>query len=235
MTGEMALKELHDELLASAPTGVEHDAATCPLCAMQEEEPIETPVGGENGLSTFTQDELDAAIAAAVKPLDDKLKEMATSQEQAAIEERIAKEKAELETRIADIQSQLDSAVLEASEAKKTHDEMVAFLTSEVTKQEEAVELAKRKDERLTVVREVASFPDEYVDANADRWAALSDEDFEALTSDWKAIANKGDGSDDTTLPNATAMVASRQEGKTSSALKDIFDLTLAGFDPKTL
>lgn len=236
MKDTMALKELHDELLASAPSGVEHDATTCPLCSMQEETTIETPDGGENGLSTFTQEDIDSAVAAAVKPLDDKIKELLTSQEQADIEERIVKEKAELEAKMADIQTQLDSAVLEAAEAKKTHDEFVAFLDAAKADEAAKAELASRKEARLTLVKEVASFPEEYVEANADRWAALSDEDFEALTADWKQIASKREEStEDTTLPSATTMVASRQEGKPSSALDDIFALTLSGFDPKTL
>jgi predicted ribosome quality control (RQC) complex YloA/Tae2 family protein len=235
MNAAMGFKEIHDELLANPPSGVSHDAADCPLCAMQGEETLETPKGGENSLSTFTQDDIDAAVAAATKPFEDKLKDLLASQEQAAVEERIAKERAELEQKVAEVQSQLDSAVLEAAEAKKVADETVAYLQAVKAEEEQATEIAKRKEDRLTMVREVASFPDEYIEANADRWAALADEDFEALTNDWKAIATKGGDSSESSLPGASAMVASRQDGKPSSAVKDIFDLTLNGFDPKTL
>jgi hypothetical protein len=235
MNDSMVLKELHDEMLANAPSGVEHDTTACPLCAVEDTDP-DTPTEEVSMSKEYSQDEFDAAVALAVKPLEDKIKELLTSQEQAQVEERIAKEKAELEAKIAEIQSQLDSAVLEAAEAKKAHDEMIAFFESAKEEEARAAELAARKEERLTVVREVASFPEEYVEANAERWASLSDEDFEALTNDWKAIAAKREeSSSDSSLPNATAMVASRQDGKPSSALKEIFELTLAGFDPKTL
>jgi fibronectin type 3 domain-containing protein len=240
MDAAMDLKELHDQLLENTPSGVEHDAADCPLCADHNDGASSSSEGGVMS-KTYSQDELDAAVAAAVKPLEDTLQDLKAGVEQSEIEQRHAKEKAELESKISEIQAQLDSAVLKAAEAEKQHTELVAFLEAEQAKADAAAEIARRREDRLAVVKQVASFPDEYMEANADRWAALADEDFAALTEDWKAIASKpaGDESDDNSdqMPaGQTAMVASRNdESDGKSAVRDIFDLTLSGVDPRTV
>lgn len=240
MDAAMDLKELHDELLESAPSGVEHDAADCPLCADQSDGTSSSSEGGVMS-KTYSQDELDAAVAAAVKPLEDSLQEFKASMEQSEVEQRHAKEKAELEASIAEIQAQLDSATLKAGEADKKYEELVAFLEAEQAKAEAAAEIARRREERLAVVKQVAStFSDEYMEANADRWAAMADEDFAALTEDWKNIAAKaavGEESEesDESLTGQTAMTASRNDESGKSGLRDIFDLTLSGVDPRTV
>jgi hypothetical protein len=226
------LRDLHDRLLSLASEEVEHDPGSCPFCGNEPE--TELSLGGESVVSekSFSQEDLDAAVAAAVKPLEEKIKELSVQHEQTEIEARFAKEKADLEAQVAEIQGQLDGAVLKAAESDKKFEELVAYLDAAMAEEAAAAELARRKEERLTLVREVASFPDEYVEANAERWAGLSDEDFEALVNDWRAIASKPV---EDTLPAATAMVASRPASNGSSAIREILDLTIRGFDPKSL
>lgn len=227
MNSLMELKELHDALLESQPSGVDHDTASCPLCA---------PVEGGDMSKTYSQEEFDAAVAEALNPLRKELEDMKASQEQTEIEARIANEKAELETRISEIQAELDSAVLKAAEAEKQHGELVAYLEALVAEEAQAAELARRTEERLTVVREVASFPEEYIEANTSRWVALDDESFEALVNDWRAVAKKEEKpAEQTVIPSQTAMVASRTESGNGSALREVLDLTLRGVDLKSL
>lgn len=236
------LRQIHDELLAKKPEDTTHDEGNCPFCQSADQSDG-TSSSSEGGVmsKTYSQEELDAAIAAAVKPLEETLQEVKAGQEQSEVEQRHAKEKAELEASIADLQTQLDTATLKASEAEKKHDELVAFLEAEQAKAEAAAEIARRREERLAAVKQVASFPDEYVEANADRWAAMADEDFVAMTDGFKAIASKpaGDESDDNsdeTLAGKTAMIASRNDGSEGkSGVRDIFDLTLSGVDPRTV
>lgn len=224
MKSLMELTELHDLLLESQPSGVEHDAASCPLC---------TPVEGGDMSKTYSQEELDAALLEAISPLQKSLDELKASQEESDIEVRIAKEKADLETRIAEIQAELDSAVLKAGEAEKQYGELVAFIEAAQAEVEQTAELARRVEARLAVVREVASFPEEYIEANTSRWVALDDEAFEMLVDGWRAIAKKDAPAE--VLPSATAMVASRTDSNTGSALREVLDMTLRGVDLKTL
>ncbi|MGE3468193.1 MAG: hypothetical protein AB7J13_14845 [Pyrinomonadaceae bacterium] len=227
-----ALRQLHDELLATQPSGATHESADCPFCAGVGTD--ENHPGGE--MSTFTQEDLDAAVADALAPLQQKLKELQESHQESEVEGRIAAAKAELETRITDLQGELDSSVLKVSEAERRYDELVAFLDSERVAQEAAAELAARKDERLVLVKEVASFPDEYVAANADRWAGLADEEFEALVNDWKAISvARKDAGDITELPRQTSMQANRSDGGSKSVMSEVLEWTLQGHDPRTL
>lgn len=189
---------------------------------------------------TYSQEELDAAVAEALAPLQKSFEELKASQEQTDVETRIANERAELEKRIGEIQAELDSAVLKAAEAQKAHDELVAFLEAEEVAKEQAAELARRTEERLAVVREVASFPEEYIEANSIRWVALSNEDFDALVNDWKEIAAKKETSsekEDDKVPSETALQTNREAAsdKSRSALREVFEMTIQGADFSTL
>jgi hypothetical protein len=106
----------------------------------------------------------------------------------------------------------------------------------------EAQEYAARKEQRLEQVKEVASFSEEHVSANADRWAKMSDDDFEAIISDWKAVAEAAAQpvveKQEEKIPAATAMVASRSETKGTdkfASARQIMRAGLTGNDPRTL
>lgn len=241
------LKELHDRLLAEQPTGAAHDKAKCPLCAMETIDQGGTvthapePKGG-SGVSTYSEEDLQAKVAEAVskatKDLNDELAAIKAGQEQTEIDAKIAEATAERDTQIADLQGQLDRAVVEAAEAKKAKEDLEAFLQSEVEAAANAELASARKDDRLTKIREVAAhIPEEYLSEHGDRFAAMSDEDFEARLEEMRVIAGKA--TDD--IPVHTSFTASRDNGNNGgggnkgSALGLIRELRSGETDPRTL
>ncbi len=195
-------------------------------------------------MKTYTEDELRGAVQAAVNAAVsdmraelDSLKSEATAAETAAqVDTRIADAKAPLEAKVIELQTQLDAAVLEAAAEKARADAGDAEKAAAV----EAATLEARKDERLAKVKEVANFPEEYLTANADRFVAMSDEDFEARIEDYRQIAAKATGTDG--LPGKTALIATLDSGagaggsgKPTSAVRDLFAMRRAGVDPRTL
>lgn len=225
---DQAIQEAHDLFLAEMPADATHDAATCAICATS---PLEgAPV------KSYTEDELRAAVEAGTADLRtelDGLRASAAEQETVAqTATRIAEEKAPLEAKITELQTALDAAVLEAAAEKARAD---AF-DAEKAAAAEAATLEARKDERLAKVKEVANFPDEYLTANADRFVAMSDEDFEARLEDYRQIAAKATGTEG--IPGTTALLATRETAagsKSTSAVSDLFAMRRQGIDPRTL
>jgi DNA repair exonuclease SbcCD ATPase subunit len=222
------LKELHDRLMEQKPEGASHNESDCPFCgsAVPNTEAEEVSV-------SYTEEQLkakvDEAVASATKDLEAKVKELEEVRSASEVEAKLAEAKAEAETKISEIQAQLDTAVLEAEKAKTEKEEILAFLEAESKKAEEQAALVARRDERLKQVAEVASFPEEYAEANADRWAALDEEQFAALLEDYKAAGAKKEG-----LPATTALTASRETDK-GSVLKEVLGLRFKGIDPRML
>jgi hypothetical protein len=188
---------------------------------------------------SFTQEQLDAAVAAAVAPLKEQISTFEAKASNEEVEAKIAELKTESDAKIAELQAKLDSAVLEASEAKKTVEDTTAYLEAVQSEQDAAAELASKKESRLTLVRDAANFPDEYIDANADRWASLDDTAFEALVNDWRAIAKKDESGSSAPatekLLASTAMVASREDQGSKSAVSSLFELAANGADLKRI
>ena len=188
-------------------------------------------------MKTYTEDELRAAVEAAIGELRGELDTLRASQEASEIESRInaavATATEPLTAQVTELQSKLDAAVIEAQNEKARAD----GLEAEKVAAAEAATLAARKDERLGKVKEVANFPQEYLDANAERFAAMSDEDFEARLDEYRQIAVKGTGTDG--LPNKTALHAATESGtgggQPQSAVRDLFAMRRAGIDPRTL
>lgn len=186
-------------------------------------------------MSTYTEDELRAAVEAAVGGLRtelDGLRASAAEQETAAqTEVRITEAKAPLEAKVVELQTALDAAVLEAANEKARADSFEAEKAAAV----EAATLEARKDDRLAKVKEVANFPETYLAANADRFVAMSDEDFEARLDEYRNIAAKATGTDG--IPTTTALTATREgeAPKAGSAVRDLFAMRRAGVDPRTL
>lgn len=233
----MSLQSLHDKMLEEMPERAQHDSAECPFCNPQNSH--ET---GGNMSETFTKDEVQAQVAAAVadatKAISEELEAFKASQEAAEVEARIAEAKAELEERIAALQADLDAKVIEAETAKAAHAELVALLEAEEARVAEEAAMAERRDARVAAVSEAASFSEDYIAANADRWASLDDDTFEALLADYKAVAEKASASTGATkIPAKTALVASRDEASgTGSAVKALSELRrVKGFDPREM
>lgn len=236
------LKAEHDRLLASKPEGLEHDAIECEFCEPELATKTGTATNSAKGgdMSTYTEDELQAAIAAAVKPVQDELASFKASQEAEEVEARIAEAKAEAEEAKAEVEKQLDTVTLERDEAVKAKTELEEYLAEEAKKVEEAAAFAAKRDERVAQVKEVASFSDEHIEASADRWTAMADEDFAGLLEDWKAVAAKKEESGTTTtIPAATAMTATRDDGGSAPSVADVrrevMGLRSQGVDTRTI
>ena len=222
------LQEVHDRLVANRPEG-----ASCPddciYCTGQYATSVTQ--GGNVSEATFTQEDVDAlvaaAIAQAIAPLQAELTQFKAGEQESQVEAQIAAVREEMEAQLADLTSKLDAAVLDAEAAKTERDEIKQWLENEEAKVTQEAEMATRKDARIAAVAEVVSFPEAYVAERAEKWAALTDEDFEALLADYKALGTpKKSDRPGSGLPSATAMVASREtagtNGKVGSALRDL-------------
>lgn len=232
----MDLKEIHDSLLENYPERP-HDRSDCPLCASEgiESSPV---LGGEMSEKTYTQEELDATVAEAIRPLQESLNDLKAGVEQSEVEARIAAVKAEYDETVKSLQTELDTTTLKATEAEKAMDDLVVLLEEIAAEESETADAIARTEARLSKVEEVASFPEEYMNANAERWAAMPEEEFDALIADWAAISGRKAGAaaaTTTDFPEKTAMVASRSDEKSESAVREILNLTLHGVDPRTV
>jgi DNA repair exonuclease SbcCD ATPase subunit len=217
-TMNRSMKALHDRLLAEKPDGAVHEPESCPLCAMED-----ANAGGGN-VTTYTEDEVQARVSAAVAeataPLEAKLNELTQTSETAAAVQAV---RAELEPKISDLQTQLDAAVLEAANATAERDSIIAWLEAEKAAQEAEAAMKARMDERITKVKAVASFPDEYLEANKERFAAMSDEDFEVACQGWAALsASRPQGG---TIPAGGLHHERESAAAGSSAVKELFSL----------
>lgn len=184
---ESLLKDIHDKMLASKPESAVHDESTCVMC-QSDSGTVSTSSAGGGDMKTYTEDEFNAALREAVAPLQAELDTLKSSQVEGEIQAKVDAAVSEFAQKLADLQSELDKAELRASEAVKERDEIVAFLEAEVKTAEEAALLEAKRSERKEAIQEVASFSDEYVDANLDRWTAMDDEAFTAVLEDWKAV-----------------------------------------------
>ena len=214
----MDFKELHDSLLQIKPEGVSHDEASCLICSP---ETISSVEGGD--MKTYTEDEFNAAVREAVAPFSAELEKLRASQAEGEVEARIAAAVAEVEVKLVELQSELDKAELRASEALKERDDIVAFLESEAQAAANAAALEIKRSERRDAIKEVASFSDDYIEANIDRWVAMEEDAFSAVLEDWKAIAIKAKAEDkvEVDVLSASAETA-MQNTRSEDAVSDV-------------
>lgn len=229
------LKEIHDRLLEMKPEGASHDASECGICngtITDPEQAHENPEGGT--LKTYTEEEYNALLAQ-VADLETKVNELDSVRQESAVEARIAEATAQFEAQVSDIQAQLDSAVLEAQAAKDEKDGVLAYFAQLQAEAEAAEQIATLREERVNRVKEVVSFPEDYIAARADAWAALDEEAFEAALADWKAIATKAGAGEP--VPAATAMTASRDTTNQPSdgSLREVLNLRFQGVDTRAV
>lgn len=153
--------------------------------------------GGVTSMSdtvkTYSEAELQSAVSKAVEDatadLKSQVKDLMAKADADAVEEQITEIAAAKDSEIDELRTELDKAVLKAEEAEKAHADVVAWLEGEAQAQAEAEAREARRDERLTKVKEVASFPEEYIEANAERWTNMDDEAFEAYLSDIATVS----------------------------------------------
>ena len=227
------LKELHDRLLEQMPEGAAHDAAGCPVCTDTSSSAPDTE--GGRVAKTYTEEELRAAVAEATKALEDRVAGFEADRHSSEIDARVGEVRAELEAQVADLQGRLDAAVLEAKAAGDERDAILSWLEGEQRRTEEEAASAARRAERIEQVNEVASFPEDYLEENAGRWAAMSDEEFASVLADWQAIGARGSGAD-RPIPSSTALTASAKPPKSLSPLREVVrDFRKQGVDPRSL
>lgn len=186
---------------------------------------------------TYTEDELAAAIAKAIgeatAPLQTKLAELENSQQKSEMDAAIEAAKAEAQKAIDDLQAKLDAATIEATAAKTAKEELDSFWADAIAKAENEKAMEARRDERLSAVKEFGGFDEKYIEDNADRFVAMSDDDFTARLEEWKAlVASKGTEG----IPAKTGLEVARSnagDGKKASALAEIRNLRQAGVDPR--
>ena len=223
------LRQEHDNLIANKPDNMsDEDFATlledhkpnCPFCNESfKAQEIEIPEGGDME-KTFSKEELEAAVSAAVAPIQAELDSIKESTEQAEVDSRVAEAEAEADRRVAEIQEQLEAAELAAGNARTELANTIAYLEGE----KETAELAEWADALRTArkaqVEEVANFSPEFVEANLDRWVAESDEDFAARVAEWEvssikpAVEKEDDKADlDTAMSNVRPVDSDKSAG----------------------
>lgn len=191
-------------------------------------------------MSEYTESDLKEAVEAAVEVAV--AEALAPYREEAALD-NLAKAfedaKAPLVEQVKTLQDELDSTTLRAAKAESEYTALVTMLETAKAEQDEAAAIAERRDARREAVKELA-FTDDYVEANLDRWAAKSDEDFAELLDGWKAVVSKkDDGSEGaSSIPATTAMKASREDNKIVDRFADMREVSrmgLYGTDIRTL
>jgi len=224
------LKAQHDKLLAEKPEGLEHDATTCPICTEDTE-------GGDMSTSkTYTQEELDTAIAAVVAPLHARVEELASLEQVKVVEAKVAEAVAPLNDQISELQKTLDVETARAEAAEKNYSDLTSKMEADQAADTAAKEREAIKADRLAIVKEAASFKDEYIESNIERWTDLSEEAFTACVDDWKAVAAQEPVTkDDKDLLAVTAMKAVREDKKDGmSNMRALAMMALSGTDIKS-
>ena len=228
----MDAKRLHDQLLAEKPEGATHSRETCDLCSATN-----TPEGGTH-VKTYTEEEMQAALEEHTSELQARLDELESAARASEVETQVEAARAEAQAEIAEIRSQLDNAVLEAQAAKAELESVKSYLAEEAEKAARESEIASRREERLAKVKEVASFPEEYLEANAERFAAMSDEDFAEKVAEWAMLSAKAPHTDG--IPSKTALTAAREvaggaDPKGKGLVREMLNGILTGVDPRSL
>lgn len=189
---------------------------------------------------TFTDQEVQALVTAAVaeatKDMSKELDDLKATQTVSDFEAKVTQAQADADAKVADLQSQLDASVIDAEAAKTALDELKTFLTTESARIDAEAAAAARSDERVKAVSEAATFPEEYLTANTERWAAMDDAAFESLLADYKSMGEKT-AANDKGIPAGTALQATRETkaSGTASAAIEVMRLRGSGTDPRQL
>lgn len=221
----VALK-LHDDLLASQPTGARHDADICPFCADKAAQATASDPSGsgrpdvsshittstEGGdtptMTDISQEAHDALVKAAVA-------EAVKTTEAALLAKQT--ELAEANTKLADADSKVTelsaditrlNGELDAAQVKLTSaSEEAASLKQAAADAEEAARVSEIASKRIEQVKNLKLFPDEYVTTErASKWAAQDDASWAEQVEEWKQLKPASAASGETTSDAASAM-----------------------------
>lgn len=158
-------QEEHDRLKAELPETAEC-VADCPYCAdSREKASKEENKVSEPNAKVYDQESVDALLESARS----KAAEEARSQS---------------ETELAEAQTALKAKEeeLEAANAK------IEELEGQIEERDEKERLDALADERAEKVAEVTEFSEEQISERKEGWAKMSEEDFDALLGDFKAV-----------------------------------------------
>jgi uncharacterized coiled-coil protein SlyX len=233
------LRAIHDRLLEVMPDGAEHEAGNCPMC-MEAAEDHDRTSGGVMP-ETFTQDELDAAVAAASASLQQRLVELEAQVQQTEVGKAVTDAVSAKETQIGELQTQLDAAVVGRTSAESKLVETEQYWKDAIAAHVEAERFAACRDDRAAKAKDLGVFSEDYIAGNADRFAAMSDDDFNARIEEWRLIATKNETAGLTagasTIPAQTALVASRADATSTqqSHLGRLAEMRARRVDPRTL
>lgn len=185
---------------------------------------------------SFTQEDIDAATAAAVATLQTRLSELETQVQETEVGRAVAEVTAAKNTEISTLQEQLDAATAARTAAESKFGESEQFWTDAIAAHQAAVEVAARKTERIAEATAAGVFDEKYISDNADRFAAMSAEDFQARLDEWQLIAAQTGAPKSTPVPARTALVASSAtQTAPASELGVLGDMRASRFDPHTL
>ncbi len=187
---------------------------------------------------TYSESEVQAQIALATKALEDQIRDLAVKDLEAETETKVAEATAGLQEELDSVKAELDVKVAELAAAAQKIEDIDAYLTAEKAAGEEAEAAEARQAERIEKVKENASFTDEYVAEHAERWAKMSDEDFEGLIDNLKAAGSKGEKAKDDTIPADTKLAGTSEtanKDETKSNLATVLDLRRAGIDARRI
>jgi len=202
-------------------------------------------------VTTYSQEELDRAVAAATAEIDAKVKALEAAAATSEVETKVAEAVAAKDGELAELQTKLDAATLEAQTEKVKREKIEAWLQGEEEAATAKREADSRKDARLAEVKEMEiAFTEEWLAEHADRLAAMSDEDWAARKAEWAEIASKAKGNGagggngsaggSGTLSGARETDALRtRQGQNGSSPADVMgtirELAGVGVDPRTL
>jgi hypothetical protein len=236
-------KAIHDKMLETLPDGVVHQMAACRFCladALDEGDHGGAPV------TTYSQEELDRAVAAAVADANAEATKLKAAQATAELDAKVAEVTAAKDAELADLAKKVEAAELLAQTEKAAREAMETFLADEAAREAEEKELAARLETRLAEVAELqVPWTPEQIAAKAPAWAALTDEEWDSRKAEWAEIA----GRTVTTVPahrggsglsgaRETADLHTRQGGAATSAaavMGSLRELSSAGVDPRQL
>lgn len=183
-----AVKAMHDEWLAKLPAGEVHD---CPMCHLNMEDLM---------TDTLSQADVDRAVAdavaAATAPLNAELDALRAAALDADTAQAVAAATAGLNDKIAELQAELDTKV---AELKTATDAIAARDAADKEAADKAAADALR-DERVAAAKDIkrpdgsAYFPEAHCDAQADRWASFTDEQWTDQLAEYTALADAATG-----------------------------------------
>lgn len=219
-------KSIHDTLLVHMPEGESHDP--CDLCSVVSNETAaeeSAPANRKEDTSMdpiYTQEQLDNLIEAAVAKAKEAF-EASQAEAIAAVNSQLA----EKDTEVVALQEKRDQDQVELAAVQSK----VTELEGEIARRDEEVARESRKAERLSKVTELKAFSEKYIEENVARWVDMTDEQFASFVEQVQDMASAivPATTEDTTVPEETALKNEETPEVKTSEVKSFFSETLKG------